>query len=150
MRVPYDSRDLVRADCLAAANLNPSHPRGRVADNPERLACAVHLAKMLKGMRRLRNEAYPSDLFGEPAWDMLLSLFLARCDQYRLKVSTLAFESNVPQTTALRWISELIERGLARKIASPTDLRTHFVEMTESAFDQMATLLDDIWSHDWN
>ncbi|QDP20424.1 hypothetical protein [Sphingomonas xanthus] len=106
------------------------------------------LAKKLKGIRAIRNQAYPADLFGEPAWDMLLALYIGRCEQYRMKITALTMESHVPPTTALRWIDTLIERNYARKVPNPRDARSTFVEMTDEAFDQMTDTLKAILSRE--
>lgn len=107
---------------------------------------ALHLAKDLKAMRLIRNSMFTADLFGEPAWDMLLALFIARSEQYRLKISDLTLESNVPATTALRWIETLVKENLARKVANPRDARSTFIEMTDQAFEQLTHAFDRMLS----
>ena len=52
--------------------------------------------------RRMRNEVFGDNLFGEPAWDMLLDLYASHLEQKRVSVSSLQIASAVPGTTALR------------------------------------------------
>jgi DNA-binding MarR family transcriptional regulator len=89
----------------------------------------VIYARRLKAARLARSNFFHSDLFAEPAWDMMLALYIAEGEGFRLKVSDLCYEGSVPTTTALRWLDRLLELQMARKRRSPTDGRVHFVEI---------------------
>lgn len=80
--------------------------------------------------RRLRDELLGSDLFGEPAWDMLLDLYVNHARKRRVPVSALCQASSRPATTALRWIGELQTRGLVCRRDSSADNRVSHVELT--------------------
>src|SRR3546814_11460790 len=55
--------------------------------------------------RRLRDRYFDGDLFADPAWDMLLDLYLAAERNTRpVSISSLCIASAVPAPTALRWI----------------------------------------------
>jgi hypothetical protein len=70
-------------------------------------------------LRRRRDGAAPvKGLFGEPAWDILLDLFIAHCRGDDLQVSSVCIEASVPSTTILRWIARLESEGCS--IAWPT------------------------------
>ena len=88
--------------------------------------------KMLKE-RRLREEFFKSDLFGEPAWDMLLDLFAASEEGKQVFTSSLCIAAAVPASTALRWINVLVDKGLAVREPDPRDLRRVKVEISSSA-----------------
>ncbi len=83
--------------------------------------------------RRLRDRYFKQDIFGEPAWDMLLNLFHAELSQAKMAVSQLTEAAAVPPTTALRWINALVKEGLLRRIADPFDGRRIFVELEPEA-----------------
>ena len=83
--------------------------------------------------RRLRDRFLDSDLFGEPAWDMLLDLYAARLEHQRVSVSSLCIAAAVPSTTALRWLRTLTESGLVVRRADPHDKRRVFIELGEPA-----------------
>src|ERR1700748_1568816 len=53
---------------------------------PERLAA---FARFLLETRRRRNGVFPNVEFGEPAWDMLLDLYLQHVEGRRVCVSSL-------------------------------------------------------------
>ncbi len=83
--------------------------------------------------RRLRDELFDSELFADPAWDMLLDLYAARLDRARVSVSSLCIAAAVPATTALRWIKTLTETGLFERKADQHDARRIFVQLSDEA-----------------
>ena len=97
--------------------------------------------------RRRRERIFSLDLFGEPAWDILLDLFSAHLQNKRISVTSVCIAANVAPTTALRWISELQENLLIERFDSDTDRRVKWVRLTESAskmmFDYFKTIADD-------
>jgi hypothetical protein len=83
--------------------------------------------------RRLRDQYFPSEIFADPAWDMLLDLMAARLERQRVAVSSLCIAAAVPATTALRWIKTLTDHGVFIRVADPQDGRRVFIELSESA-----------------
>ena len=83
--------------------------------------------------RRLREELFGPGLFADPAWDILLDLTAARIEGRSVAVSSLCIAAAVPPTTALRWIKQLTEGGMLRRVADPVDGRRVFIELTEHA-----------------
>lgn len=83
--------------------------------------------------RRLREELFGAGLFADPAWDILLDLTAARIEGRSVAVSSLCIAAAVPATTALRWIKQLTEAGLLRRVADPDDGRRVFIELTDRA-----------------
>ena len=59
------------------------------------------------------------NLFGEPAWDILLSLFIAGCEGRRLSVDATCAGAATPESTALRWIEILEKRGVIVREGEP-------------------------------
>lgn len=99
----------------------------------------VALARRFYRSRRLRPRVFADDaLFGEPAWDMLLDLFIAEADGKRLSVTAACIGSAVPTSTALRWLIILEDRGLVRRENDPTDARRVFLQLTGDGYAKMA------------
>ena len=92
--------------------------------------------------RRRRERFFPSDMFADPAWDILLDLYLAQIEQRRTVVSSLCAAAYVPATTALRWITSLANRGMLTRRSDPLDRRRVFVELTPEASDCMRCYFD--------
>lgn len=97
-------------------------------DEAERLAQVREVLQL----RRARTRYFKSQLFGEPAWDMLLELYAANLTQRRMSISSLCESSGTPATTALRWLTTLEQEGLLQRRADPLDRRRVFVELTEA------------------
>lgn len=81
--------------------------------------------------RANRTKFLPTHLFADPAWDMLLDLYHSNLVQRRVTISSLCIASNVPATTALRWIKALEGDGLASREADPFNARRYYIALTE-------------------
>ena len=89
--------------------------------------------------RRLRGHFFDEEaLFGEPAWDLLLDLFIASREGKKVPVTTACIGAAVPTTTALRWLAVLEARGLIVREADARDARRIFVQLSPAADRQMA------------
>ena len=91
--------------------------------------------------RRMREHFFKSDLFADPAWDMLLDLMAARLEKQRVAVSSLCIAAAVPPTTALRWIKILSDQGLFVRNADPEDGRRVFIELSAETAAMMEAYL---------
>ncbi len=91
-------------------------------------------AQMLLRERRLRCEYLPQELFGEPAWDMLLDLYVAEKKNQLISTTSACLASNAPLSTALRWLKVLEEDGYIYRISDEQDARRTFVRITEKGY----------------
>lgn len=87
--------------------------------------------------RRLRDQHFASELFADPAWDMLLDLYAARLEGRRVSVSSLCIAASVPPTTALRWIGTMHDADLFGREPDPTDKRRAHITLTDRAATAM-------------
>ena len=87
--------------------------------------------------RRRRKNFFPSDLFGEPAWDILLDLFASRLEGRLISVTSACIGSDVPLTTALRWLKQLEELGLIERTVSENDHRVTWVQLSDYGSQSM-------------
>jgi len=94
--------------------------------------------------RRKRERIFGGDLFGEPAWDILLELFLAELAQKKLSVSDACYSSAVPHTTALRWVGKLERDGWIKRTDDPFDRRRSWLILTDRGSDKMRNVLSDL------
>jgi DNA-binding MarR family transcriptional regulator len=89
-------------------------------------------ARAILAARRRREAVFATAIFGEPAWDMLLILYLGASESRRT-LGRLGELAEISKSTALRWIDYLERHGLVRREPHPTDKRASFVELTEKA-----------------
>ncbi|SFG06104.1 hypothetical protein SAMN05518801_106204 [Novosphingobium sp. CF614] len=98
----------------------------------------VELARQTYDDRRRRTKIFQSeDLFGEPAWDILLDLFIAAKERRRVSVTSACIGSAVPSTTALRWITILEKQSLLVREADPGDARRVYVKLSARGYAAM-------------
>lgn len=102
---------------------------------------ALDLARSLYALRGCREAELGVDLFGEPAWDMLLDLFISAGEHRRLSVSALCIGSRCAAATALRYLGLLECHGLVQRAPDATDARRSFVAMTPAGLRRMEQLL---------
>lgn len=117
-----DGEAVVTADALA-----PSLGRAHVQ----------HTLKKLIAERRKRISYFSSELFADPAWDILLVLALAESRFQRLSVSQVCERLDVPATTALRWINTLTASGLIIRREDVNDKRRKYIELSPQAYSNM-------------
>ncbi|MCP5396120.1 MAG: winged helix-turn-helix transcriptional regulator [Sphingomonadaceae bacterium] len=86
--------------------------------------------------RAYRAEIMGQDLFGEPAWDILLALF-AWDKGSGLAIHDVARRLNQSQASVHRWLSILSKRSLVRR--NETVGATHFA-LTGKALNSLAAL----------
>jgi len=89
------------------------------------------LARKTYALRRKRAAIFGNpDLFGEPAWDILLDLFIADGEGKTVSVSSACIGSAAPATTGLRWLGVLADEGLVVREEDQEDNRRVMVRLT--------------------
>jgi FixJ family two-component response regulator len=89
-------------------------------------ALADYIRELLKKESRRRSIG-GVDVFGDPAWEMLLDLVLAKIEGRRVPVSSACIASGAPMSTALRLVGRLVDEGVLCKQPDLTDRRRHFL-----------------------
>jgi DNA-binding MarR family transcriptional regulator len=83
--------------------------------------------------RQRRSQFFSSAMFGEPAWDMLLALYVIEQSGPRHTIVKLVAQAAAPATTALRWLEYLDKERLVVRHSNPIDRRTTFIEISDKA-----------------
>ena len=148
------SRSLSRLVASSATPFDtaPSEENGRVKgvrlDFISEPMSSAHLPAIDAGevramlrLRRLRNNYFSSELFADPAWDMLLDLTAAQLEGEKVAVSSLCIAAAVPPTTALRWIKTMCDAKLFERHADPLDGRRIFIGLSAGASNAMLAYL---------
>lgn len=101
------------------------------------------LARKAYALRRKRAAIFGNpDLFGEPAWDILLDLFIAQGEGKPVSVSSACIGSAAPATTGLRWLGVLADEGLVVRENDPEDHRRVLVRLTPAGRAAMERFFD--------
>lgn len=93
----------------------------------------VRVAQAILQLRRQRNEEFDSSLFGEPAWEMLLGLYVRDASGTACTLADLVATSNAPPSTAERWLAQLDRLGFVIRRSHPGEAKTEFVDLTVEA-----------------
>ena len=109
------------------------------------VASAAFVRSIIK-RRRDRERYFPAELFGDPAWDMMLDLTAARLERRDVSVSSLCIAAAVPTTTALRWIRNLCDAGLFERNTDPDDARRGIITLSAASQELMLAYLASVRS----
>jgi DNA-binding MarR family transcriptional regulator len=102
------------------------------------------LAEQIYNERQRRDRFFPADLFGEPAWDILLDLFVASRSNQPRSIKEVCISSRVPDATALRYIGQLAAYGLVERRPDKTDQRRKFLRLSPTGYRHMLDYLDSM------
>lgn len=91
--------------------------------------------------RALRTSFFDDTFFAEPAWDILLDLYIQQFHGHRTSITSACIAARVPATTALRWIGQLYEAGLVNRRRDKEDCRRWFLELTANGLSKMEAYL---------
>lgn len=102
------------------------------------LAIAIRMRRARERVRML----FPSDLFRDSAWDMMLELFIAQGQRRHLCVKELILVSGESSSSALRRIDGLQGAGLIARRHDARDHRRIWVELTDKGHTAMVLLFE--------
>lgn len=105
---------------------------------------AAHARWLLQERRyRLARERVMGASFcDEPGWNMIMELMHARLSGQQVPVSALCAASGVPQTSALRRLSQLMSDGYVAKERDPGDARRIWVALTDRAIEMVDRIVN--------
>jgi DNA-binding MarR family transcriptional regulator len=141
--VALTGRDLEDACRL----LNLLTQKGRISNpgqdvpSPEPEKLLAHARRILAD-RQKRMERFGRAMFGEPAWEMLLLLYVSNASA-RYTASRLAKVAGYSKATAIRWLDYLEREKLIRRRSHPTDQRSVFIELTGDGLRSLELYLTD-------
>ncbi|MEP6784292.1 MAG: MarR family transcriptional regulator [Sphingomonadales bacterium] len=141
--VRLTAAELAKLSAASAGMPQAGKPASPFQGPGARVASALERAMTLIDLRKRREQEFGADLFGEPAWDILLDLFIQRIEGCRTSATSASIASRSPTTTALRYIAILERKGLLTKRVAEHDLRVHYVELSDDGYRRMLDLLSD-------
>lgn len=95
-------------------------------------------AKKYYRSRRSREEIFGrNDLFADPAWDILIDLFISFKEGKEVSVSSLWIAAAVPASTGLRWIKLLESEGMIERTADPLDARRFLISLSAATINKL-------------
>jgi len=92
-------------------------------------------ARAIFAERNRRSQFFSKSIFGEPAWEMLVTLYIM--DGRRVTVGNLVNMIDAPQTTALRWMQYLERRQYVKRRPDPDDKRVVCIELLDAGRERL-------------
>lgn len=87
----------------------------RVLADADRHELVLALATAARAITRLRVRIFPDVGFANPAWAIMLEIFIREANGYRVSLDQLIAEDDLPQLTAYRCLNLLIDKGLIER-----------------------------------
>jgi DNA-binding MarR family transcriptional regulator len=111
----------------------------------QRTEKALRAAERAYQERRSRSSYVGSaELFGEPAWDVLLDLFIQQAKNETLSVKTACIDIDAPTSTAVRWLRVLEQHGLIAFDSDPAAEDQSLIHLTPTGYEGMRRYLESI------
>lgn len=101
----------------------------------------LQIARDILQSRRQRNQEFGKRLFSEPAWDMLLELYVRENAGLAATSRDLISASGAARSTAVRWMSHLETELLVARRPHPQDSAIHFIELTDLGRESLGNYL---------
>lgn len=125
---------------ISTLDYRPAASGSNGADAETCARARIH-ADRLYDERRRRDALFPPDLFGEPAWDLLLAMFTAR-ERGQAMILCKAYKAaGVSDTTGRRLLDRMEEEGLITRRRAPRSRKMRIVELTDSAIGLLVDYL---------
>lgn len=118
----------------------PGHPVG------SRESESVHLAAIAKSEfynRRRRDSLIRYDVFAEPAWDLLLELYIQHHEGRPVDLGRLIEVAGVTEPTTLRWVGLLMEKDLVARLPHGGESKDPQIVLTRQGVAEMERYLRD-------
>lgn len=120
----------------ATLRINRRPPEIRSLDGVEEATAKSMAAAWLKAIR-INNKIFGPELTNAPAWTILVELYLN--DRRPMSVSEVCIASDAPQTTALRYIQVLEQKGFIYREPCPNDRRRTYVHLSLMGREEIET-----------
>lgn len=140
---PYEGEPAAIALALGELAERIRHLHGLDGDTPDTLrepnaanaspAALIAMARGIVASRKHRRMLFGNVPFADPAWDIMLDVAICELQGRSVAVSSVCVAANVPNSTALRWVGDLVNIGILLRWADPDDGRRSFVGLTDQA-----------------
>jgi DNA-binding MarR family transcriptional regulator len=92
-------------------------------------------------LHRSRTAVFGSGIFSDPAWDLLLQLYVAELDHRDRSLSELIKSMATPVSVVTRWITALVEAGIVASTRDPQTGGSLSISLTKDAATKMERLI---------
>lgn len=104
----------------------------------------VGIARRLLKEADAREVYFPHCVSPDPVWSILLDLYIKAAEGEKVVVTDACIASRAPATTALRWIGEMVDRGMVIRTPDSRDRRRAYLALSDEVFANMSRYLAGI------
>jgi hypothetical protein len=133
----YERRGVSRSLGIVA----PNPPRGGFGSG------SADFARQLWWERRLRTGFFPPELFGEPAWDLILAALTLEAQGNPLRLNKAHLSACVPLSAAQKRVRDLMGLGILQAQPIKPGHRFRQLTLTAAARSNLERLLEELWFH---
>jgi DNA-binding MarR family transcriptional regulator len=119
---------------------HPSEQPKEASSSERSSEALLDRAQSIVRVRAARERMLGRAAIGEPAFDLLLWLYL-RTGQKEASLTSLARAADIPYSSAMRWARYLADRGYVERTESRSDRRSTSVELTPAGRAMMDEFL---------
>lgn len=102
----------------------------------------VRRAMSIVAIRAKRNALFASDdIFADPAWDILLHIYIASHAKRETSIKCASIAAKVPASTAQRVIGRLVKLQMLERRIDPNDTRRSFLTLEPQTKSRLDTVL---------
>ncbi len=114
--------------------------------DPERnlTAIAENMYRFRRRRDSLMTSQFGADVFADPAWDIILDLYIQNSKNQDVCVTSACAAAMVPITTALRYITVLSDRGMIERSKNQKDGRSYLLRLSPEAVHIVEELLTEL------
>ncbi|MGR4889407.1 JAB domain-containing protein [Sphingopyxis sp. LARHCG72] len=135
------SRDQIARQRSRTARVTLKSP---IQETNDGSGVALENARATLRRRLLRRQLIGAEeLFGEPAWEMLIDLFIHEGEGKPLSTSDLCVTSTIPMSSALRLVQKLCDAGLVDRTPDLMDARRSFVRLRPDTAHRLRAYFSD-------
>lgn len=110
--------------------------------DPAKSQALVRRAMAIVATRAKRNALFASDdIFADPAWDILLHIYIASHGKRETSIKCASIAARVPTSTAQRVIGRLVKLELLKRSIDPNDTRRSFLTLEPQTKSRLDTVL---------
>ncbi len=107
-------------------------------------AIAENLYRFRRRRDALMATKFGTDIFADPAWDIILDLYIHNSKNQDVCVTSACAAAMVPITTALRYITVLSDRGMIERSKNQKDGRSYLLRLSPEAAHIVEELLTEL------
>jgi DNA-binding MarR family transcriptional regulator len=139
-----DAREAARLFRLLAKAVGIPQEEATEAGEEISTEVLVSRARIIFHSRLARTRHFNRAMFGEPAWDIMLMLYINDRGGSRLTATKIADLIEQPFSSVVRWIDYLAKERLIERLPHPNDKRVSIIALREKGRDSIETYLGTV------